>query len=136
VDPALSRLGHKRWRVPLARLWQKPPITCRSDKKTLRNLMHTSPSSCQISGEKALSSTSGKSTDTCEEDHTAVYLAAQRSVASRRTLASEVRLRWLVDYARSDPHKRAGAEVFRRLVHALAIRNGDCRKLPYMQAAS
>jgi hypothetical protein len=26
-------------------------------------------------------------------------------------------------------------KLFRRLVHALAIRNGDCRKLPYMQAA-
>jgi len=52
VDPALSRLGHKPWLVPLCSSPAEVPFTCRSDKKTLRNSMHASPSSCQIPGEK------------------------------------------------------------------------------------
>jgi len=40
-----------------------------------------------------------------------VYLAAQRSVSSRRTLAAEVWLRWLVDWARSNPRRGSGTEV-------------------------
>jgi hypothetical protein len=34
VNPALTRLGHEHWLVPLARLWQKSPFTRRSNKKT------------------------------------------------------------------------------------------------------
>jgi hypothetical protein len=45
-----------------------------------------------------------------------------------------------VDCARCDPTSEPGAKAsykrcYRRLVHALTVRNGDCRKLSYLQAA-
>jgi len=133
VDPALSRSGHKHWLVPLARLWQKSPFTFPRTRRLLRHLRSDWASVDPVENpqprRKVRSQTHVRRiTLACILQHSQSFCLGghwrQRSGSGGWWTAQEA-------IHASEPEPR----LFRRLVHALAIRIGDCRKLPYMQAA-